>query len=198
MGPLLGKGGFCDVNEINNILIEDDEGEIELLINGAELDMTNHMPSFFDRKTMSKNIWRGKSARYAIKRIKEDLLNKEDFLHIEHEEIRKELFVEATLDLALEVRYLSTLSHPNIIKMRGLSSGHAFSGKYFIVLDRLFDTLAVRIKRWSSATKGSKMTLLNRMHCTDSTPEVDLQVWEEILKAAYGIASALKYLHSRG
>ena len=56
-------------------------------------------------------------------------------------------------DLALEAEFLAKLDHPNIIKLRGLThSGAAGFANgpcgYFLIIDRLFETLKERIKRW--------------------------------------------------
>ena len=64
-------------------------------------------------------------------------------------------------DLALEAEFLASLNHPHIMKLRGV----AFDGTsgfetgptgYFLIIDRLFETLTDRIKRWkkSSANVG--------------------------------------------
>ena len=64
-------------------------------------------------------------------------------------------------DLALEAEFLASLSHPHIMKLRGV----AFNGTsafetgptgYFLIIDRLFETLGDRIKTWakSSAKNG--------------------------------------------
>lgn len=71
-------------------------------------------------------------------------------------------------DLALETEFLASLNHPHIMKLRGL----AFSGTsgfetgptgYFLIIDRLFETLVDRIQRWrwekSSAVVGKGRSL---------------------------------------
>jgi len=72
-------------------------------------------------------------------------------------------------DLALEAEFLASLSHPHIMKLRGL----AFNGTsgfetgptgYFLIIDRLFETLVDRIQRWakSSAIEKGKFFSLRR------------------------------------
>ena len=56
-------------------------------------------------------------------------------------------------DLVLEAELLASLSHPNIIKLRGITySGSAGFADgpcgYFLVIDRLQETLDQRIKLW--------------------------------------------------
>ncbi len=57
-------------------------------------------------------------------------------------------------DLALEAEFLASLNHPHIMKLRGL----AFNGTsgfetgptgYFLIIDRLFETLVDRIQHWA-------------------------------------------------
>ena len=55
---------------------------------------------------------------------------------------------------------LASLQHPNIIKLRGISHGGAMGfadgpGGYFLIIDRLFETLDQRIRKWRHT--GSKM-----------------------------------------
>ena len=59
--------------------------------------------------------------------------------------------------MALEAEFLAKLDHPNIIKLRGLThSGAAGFANgpcgYFLIIDRLFETLRERIKRWHDPT----------------------------------------------
>ena len=63
-------------------------------------------------------------------------------------------------DLALEAEFLGTLSHPNIVRLRGLThSGVAGFGAgpagYFLIIDRLFETLDRRIERWHGKGGGA-------------------------------------------
>ena len=90
-----------------------------------------------DREFMQTHCIRnGKDCRYAIKRISDDLLK-------DHE-----LFVNGIVDLAMEAKFLSVIRHPNIIKMRAVAVGSRFSRNFFVVLDRLYDILPVRLAKW--------------------------------------------------
>jgi len=60
-------------------------------------------------------------------------------------------------DLALEAEFLASLNHPHIMKLRGL----AFNGTsgfetgptgYFLIIDRLFETLDDRIEHWTKSS----------------------------------------------
>ena len=59
-------------------------------------------------------------------------------------------------DLNLETRFLShpkATSHPNLIKLRAVANGDRFSLSYFVLLDRLNDTLEARLEKWVDRAK---------------------------------------------
>ena len=63
---------------------------------------------------------------------------------------------------------------------------------FFIVLDRLYDTLADKMKIWAKREKEFKGGLFTRKSKTDLN-----FLWVERLLALYDIARAMKYLHSQ-
>jgi hypothetical protein len=72
-----------------------------------------------------------------------------------------EHFLIGVEDLIHETAMLAALDHPNIIKIHGRSGGSVsdsfrLSDGYFILLDRLTDTLEDRIKQWQKAPLASK------------------------------------------
>lgn len=61
-------------------------------------------------------------------------------------------------DLAGEAEFLTTLEHPHIIKLRGMAQAAGFRNGpagYFLVIDRLSDTLDQRIKQWHGTAPNS-------------------------------------------
>ena len=65
--------------------------------------------------------------------------------------------------MAREAEFLSNLDHPNIIKLRGLTlSGAAGFANgpygYFLIIDRLFETLDQMIKQWHGQIRESAET----------------------------------------
>ena len=69
--------------------------------------------------------------------------------------------------MALEAEMLASLNHPNIIKLRGIThSGAAGFSKgpsgYFLIIDRLFETLDQRIRRWRDQHKSHGPTKKGR------------------------------------
>ena len=121
-------------------------------------------------------------------------------------------------DLALEAEFLASLQHPNIIKLRGISShGPAGFGEgprgYFLVLDRLTETLDERLRKWRAASlrnsqkgsfarslstslKGSFTRSLSMSQKAPKTEERELQALDGRFNIALQIAAALQYLHS--
>jgi hypothetical protein len=136
----------------------------------------------FDHETrgfMKDHCLREGEARYAVKRVKHEL--------------EGEGVVDAAIDLAREAQFLAGLSHPGIIKIRGTVGvpGHP---RYAIVLDRLFDTLEVRIQVWKEQVKQSQ-GFMSLFHKNKATLKKN---WIDRLLCAYDISHAMNYLHSRG
>jgi serine/threonine protein kinase len=111
---------------------------------------------------------------FVIKHLKPSLMsNPEDFQL-------------AARDLAIEAHLLSTLRHPNILKLRGLAGDGVdayLSGRYdgyFLVFDRLEDTLDQCIDAWRNEERKG--------HGRD---------YSEAMKYASQVASAVSFLHER-
>jgi len=96
-----------------------------------------------------------------------------------------EQFIIGVEDLVHESAMLASLDHPNIVKIHGraggcISNSYRLSDDgYFILLDRLTDTLDDRILRWK------------RSYTARSPPSLSQ------IKAACSIANAMIYLHDK-
>ena len=176
----------------------DDDGEIihPMLLRGQS---TTHFHSYHvtARQFLAQHCIRGAQSknepstpRYALKRLRPDVMAEDD------------TYAMGAADLVVEARFLASLEHPNIVKIRGMAHGdcEAFAsgveGDYFLVLDRLSETLTQRIGRWRKETrlwqKGSlKGNLFDRRG----------RKWNDHLarrvEVAFELANALKYLHSK-
>ena len=119
-------------------------------------------------------------ARYVIKIISSDIVEN-DF----------KKFLQAARDMSTETYFLSGLSHPNILKMRAVGQGDMFSPSFFLVLDRLYDTLTDRIEgTWKAQLDHLENDIIvwGRAH--------KLKVlWEERMSIMKDLAGALSYLH---
>ncbi|KAL7526321.1 hypothetical protein ACHAXR_001425 [Thalassiosira sp. AJA248-18] len=138
------------------------------------------------------------NARYALKHTKESLYLKEN---------GSDAYVQAAGDLALEAEFLANLTHPNIIKLRGLT--HAGTAGfadgpcgYFLIIDRLFETLDQRIKRWHGPTKAKKGRVTNMMSVVATNFKkssggegIEIELRDDIMDERYNVA-AMTYLHS--
>jgi serine/threonine protein kinase len=93
-----------------------------------------------------------------------------------------EHFLVGVEDLVRETAILASLDHPNIIKLHG-RAGDCFSklsDGYFILVDRLQDTLQDKINRWAKSYPNS----------SKNAPSLDQ------LKVACTLSGALSYLHA--
>ena len=88
--------------------------------------------------------------RYAIKRLR-------------HEFATTEIQLEAAIDLASEAKFLASLHHPNIVKMRG-TVGTPGTPAFGIVMDCLVLTLREKMDHQWNHPNGSKKknTVLGR------------------------------------
>ncbi|KAL7543594.1 hypothetical protein ACHAWF_007434 [Thalassiosira exigua] len=99
-----------------------------------------------------------------------------------------EQFLIGVEDLVHETAMLASLDHPHIVKLHGraggcVSNSFRLSDGYFILLDRLKDTLEDRIVRWKKTGAGGGR---------GSAPQLSQ------VKTAVSIADALSHLHAKG
>jgi serine/threonine protein kinase len=157
VGKLLGKGGFSEVYHVEGIDLN----------SACELDSEQQSL----REQLQLSSQEDAESQFVIKHLRPELVS------------QRTKFNNAAADLVLEAKFLSSLDHPNIIKMRawaadGIASfGDGSHDSYFLLLDRLDETLAHRISRWRAEPRA--------------TPQVSAR-----LSCATQIASALSYLHS--
>lgn len=92
LGKVLGRGGFCVVHEVQSLILSSSRD------NGSANELGT-------RAYMSEKAIRDGDARYAIKKLSKEVI---DDVH---------RFVQGTIDLAVESRFLAVINHPNIIKV---------------------------------------------------------------------------------
>ncbi|KAL7532790.1 hypothetical protein ACHAXR_004850 [Thalassiosira sp. AJA248-18] len=141
------------------------------------------MPRGIRRKTIDNGV----SASFCISKTTSKSVQKRQMTYAMkclRPQIRSDVsqFIIGVEDLVHETAILASLDHPNIVKLHGraISNSSRLSDGYFILLDKLEDTLEERMGRWKNQGGGSK-----------SPPSV------RQLKAACSIADALSYLHSK-
>ena len=194
-GQVLGVGAFSIVRELDSIELTTpatspenqhatsvDSGRL-----GAQQSCNESLLAL--KEQISERCKRNGDARYAVKYL---LLA--DATTSER--------IQARVDLAIEVSFLHVLSHPHIIKMRGLfKSETPFHPDYFFVMDCLFGTLEDKTKEWIAAKrdKKSRRAVWALRHCSipDTNQGIDNLLIERLL-VAHDVASVLEYLHTNG
>ena len=146
-------------------------------------DARTNTAVYQDKTYMTENATNNAGeARYVIKIISP---------HIVENEFKK--FLQAAMDMATETYFLSALNHPNILKMRAVGQGDMFSPSYFLVLDRLYDTLSDRIENtWHPQLEH----LENDIFVWSRTYKLKC-LWDERMGVMRDLAGALSYLHER-
>jgi serine/threonine protein kinase len=180
IGRKLGSGEFSHVFEIR--CFKKDEA-IEASLDDEQRTVRNYM------KTREK--YRDtRKASYAVKHLRQELITRYDKLE----------YAQAASDLAMEAEFLSSLRHPNIIKLRGISfqgpKGFQQGPKgFFLIIDRLDETLDKRLMKWERARKGILPNRKPILKKKDSNG--DSLITEEQLDVCLRIAAALVYLHKK-
>ena len=100
------------------------------------------------------------------------------------------------MDMALETRFMSDIQHPNIVRIRAMAQIDPFNEKYFILMDRLYDTLERRIQKvW--LPKSKRQNGFFGKNVFDRKGEKKDALFEERIVYAFDLAAAVAYLHSR-
>jgi serine/threonine protein kinase len=123
----------------------------------------------------------GKS-RYAIKIISP---------HILHDTKK---YLQACADMATETYFFSILHHENIVQLRAVGQDDMFSPSYFLIMDRLYDTLLQRIE----GVWRQKMDRLENDFWVWNRGKKCSGFWMERLGVGRSLAGALGYLHDLG
>jgi len=153
------------------------------------------------RRNMAQRHHRNGEARYALKRIKESLIHAADAETKNKKGDAKSFdkentaLMDAVVDLACEAKYLASISHSNIIRLRGTVGVPGTPG-FCLLMDRLVRTLDQQIeKEWKiqqQKYKGKLLGVLGR----DSKGQQ--QLYADRLLATFDIARAMRHLHYKG
>lgn len=194
LGRLLGTGAFCDVHDLYDInLLSRDELERRKSPINKESELQKREYIY------TTCLDRGERPRYVIKHLRPNLTADRGI----------KVFTHAAIDCLKEFDILSRLSHRNIVRL----CGSATLGKiqtngnledyerivqennpeaFFIVLEKLQETLSQRILRW---------TVMKKRVPPKCIPESGIplpQFYLQKLQYACDIANALAHMHSQG
>lgn len=154
----------------------------------AEVDSVTEATSdlgTIPRESLAKYVIRSKrkngTSKYVVKQVNSELQHTD-----------KVAYLKAIVDIELEAKYMFSLNHPNILRIRGLSNPTP-NGETFLILDRLKETLAKRLGEWLRRDRQCKG--ITGAVAGSKAKKEELLV--ERLVAARDIADALDYLHSR-
>eukprot|EP00522_Entomoneis_paludosa_P014224 CAMPEP_0172461294 /NCGR_PEP_ID=MMETSP1065-20121228/39943_1 /TAXON_ID=265537 /ORGANISM="Amphiprora paludosa, Strain CCMP125" /LENGTH=633 /DNA_ID=CAMNT_0013216559 /DNA_START=99 /DNA_END=2000 /DNA_ORIENTATION=- len=202
IGNMLGTGGFSAVYEIvsfrpdtetsHNVSSHQQEAREYLTKNAQrKTEPGDNIP----RKSKQKHRRTGKGSdstisRYALKHLRRGLTKE------------PERFERAAIDLVLEAQLLLAMDHPNIVSLRGWShqgvEGY-HSGRhtgFFIIIDRLPETLEDRIFSWRASMKKYRNRFKLPWAKMKYSSKLD-QLFCERLQVAHDIAAAVEYMHDR-
>ncbi len=182
-GLVLGEGSFAQVLEVKGFCLHTMEKN--------EIDWTSSDQSHQSQSMISKRrVIAGRydeadETKFVLKRLKRTMTKDPHTLQ------------QGAADMATESRVLSRLTdHPNLIKLRGIAHGSDILSHKdsFILLDRLYDTLESRIRKWKLLDQ--KLSGIRRLF-RDKTRIQRKQLWMDRISFAYDLSSALAYLHSK-
>jgi len=142
------------------------------------------------RQFLRKNCLRTTGeARYAIKRLRKEIVQD------------PYQYPSGAMDLAVEALFLADLQHPNIIKLRGIATADPFEAiynvdhYYFLIMDKLAETLSVRMKKWKERKRRMDTIVGRIIH--DPLKRKRQALLDERLAAAYDLSAAMAYLKSQ-
>jgi serine/threonine protein kinase len=186
LGRMVGEGGFCRVTEISSVDLDevyDTSDEDAALRRGFAREVND--PGSGGGGLIPEGTGRGGGGKsFVLKTLRGDLPD---------DELEKGI-----VDLAIEAEFLAVLSHPNVIAMRAMANSDPHSGRFFVVLDRLTQTLDKKFNYWRKIVgdnAGYWFPLVG--YCCAKTPTLHA-IWKERMAAVLNIALAIQYLHSLG
>ena len=117
--------------------------------------------------------------------------------------VERQTFEYGASDLANEAFFLAKLRHPNIVKLHAVTEGSleenfaaGKDGGYFIIIDRLVETLDQRIDSWQKE-KAEDCQARSPFHrLSREFKEKQRSLLKQRLHVAFEIAKVMEYLHS--
>lgn len=220
-GGIIGRGGFCVVRDIDKIRISaktssthstrsignavpdparGQGGILSLCFGKKDLDdewsntcksLDGSIQSNFDvggsktykytREYVAQRSKKGrrKGGRFVLKAVNKD--------------VDKITYMKGNVDIAMEARFLAVLNHPNIIDLVGMSKSRPCTPSYFLILEKMTETLGCRIKKWMDRERMCK-GIVGQL---SGGKRKEAELYHERIAASYDMANALNYLHSK-
>lgn len=110
-------------------------------------------------------------------------------------------FCQGAAEIVLEMNLLASLDHPNIVSLHGVSRdgprGFKLQTGYFLLLNRLEDTLEERMTVWRELEGRQQRS--NSMNHQSGGAGMEMQrgLLYQRLRVAHDVCAALSYLHER-
>jgi Protein kinase domain len=219
-GQVLGRGGFCVVHDIAKLKpFKDDGGDPMPSTTDGMLQNQSIIGRLFscciskkddDWDDISVGSFRSMNSSVSEDKKKNLQLSRNYIMSKQRKAARSNLkhgcyvvksvsdrlermnLMKAHTDLAVEAKFLSSLNHDNIINIVGVSSSGPCTNDYFLIIDRMDNTLAGKIKEWED-----RQRLSNSLPAFMVSASRQENLYRERLEASYDIASALHFLHSK-
>lgn len=170
LGKVLAKGGFSNIIELNSF-----NNEECILRPASSEDEDFNSP----REQRGEYVIKCLSTKLALKKLP-----------------------GATKDIVFEAHTLASLKHDNIVSLRGWSSDGVGGFQsalradgFFLILDRLGDTLFQRVFQWQAELKGRGK--FGNMKKRASYQKILKHQFHEKLQIVVDVSSALAYCHER-
>jgi serine/threonine protein kinase len=195
IGRVMGRGTFCVVRECHfnassteSIGSSSSRGSLlGRLTSSRSIRSSSGHRSISSERSGSSTLQRfrrkgSNKSRYVMKQLSSDL-----------KDCNRITYLKGIVDLAMETRILASLDHENIVKLEAVSSCDAFSEGYFIVLEKVNETLSKKVKGWMDLDRQCKgITGV----FTGSKSKVQ-RLQSERIAAAYDLSVGMNYLHER-
>lgn len=190
MGRLLGRGGFSEVHEARLLR---DTPALDSSEGGGSSDEDIVGDSSTDQAEVSEEDSEcdDQGHKYVVvKYLRRSVM------------VDRKKFARGAADLVIEASLLSALTHPNIIRLLGVTEGpvedNFANGKdhgFFIVLDRLYDTLDHKLVEWKESQAKYSGFVFRATH--DPRGRIRRAALLERLQVARSLADAVRYLHDK-
>jgi len=180
-GGVLGSGGFSSVRELRGLKRQRglSEGVDIMMSRAASLSLTRSMHSHCSIDDSSSICNSSVNGGYAIKQLRKDLSRSS--IH------------NGAIDLAVEARFLTALSHRNIISLHCVSESSPGNKDFFIVIDRIDRTLGKEIVGWR---RTQERVMKEKSRRGKEYVQGRIQsIYNSRVAVAIEIAQAMEYLH---